>query len=177
VQGEDFEATLTYGIGVAVRQPFRVFELSNPPRVVVDIDAAFATVNRPVFFVDQQAVVDNDPPFFVPRMRPITTSSQGHALMDRLYAGVTKGEQAQGLRFLASGSTFYSHLTISSGDVARVRLRGGCSSGGSTLTIAGEIMPTLRQLPNVSWVKILDPAGRTESPFGQVDSIPECLEP
>jgi hypothetical protein len=61
--------------------------------------------------------------------------------------------------------------------VARVQLTGGCSSGGSTVTIAGEIMPTLRQLGTVDWVKIYDPAGHTEHPLGHQDSIPACLEP
>jgi hypothetical protein len=45
------------------------------------------------------------------------------------------------------------------------------------VTVAGEIMPTLRQLAGVAWVKIYDPAGRTEHPRGHTDSIPTCLEP
>jgi Fe-S cluster biogenesis protein NfuA len=63
------------------------------------------------------------------------------------------------------------------GGVARVRLRGGCSSGGSTVTIAGEIMPTLRQFDTVDWVKVLDPSGSTADPTGPGDSIPDCLNP
>jgi hypothetical protein len=177
VQGEDFEAVLTYGIGVARRALFRVSTLNDPPRVVVDIDTNFTWVNRPVWFFDEAAFVANDPPFFVPRMRPVTGLSVGHALMDRLYAGVTESERARALRFLASGSTFYSHLTVDRDAVGRVRIRGGCSSGGATVSIAGEIIPTLRQHPKMSWVKVLDPLGRTGRPTGQVDSVPECLEP
>ena len=45
------------------------------------------------------------------------------------------------------------------------------------MTVAGSIMPTLRRLPSVDWVKIHDPAGRTASPTGPTDSIPACLEP
>lgn len=177
VQSGDFEGVVTYGIGLARRQAFSMFTLSNPPRVVLDIAAAFPTVQRPVWFFDEAAFVANDPPFFVSRPRPIATTSPAHGLLDRLFAGPTRTERAQGLRFLASGATFYSDLTVSSGAVARVRLRGGCGSGGSTVSIAGEIMPTLRQLPDVGWVKIYDPAVATERPTGQVDSIPECLEP
>ena len=177
VQGEDFEAVLTYGIGLARFSQFRVTTLSNPPRVVVDIDTNFTWVNRPVWFFDQAAFLANEPPFFVPRMRPVTGLSVGHALMERLYAGVTEAERAQGLRFLASGSTFYSDLTVDSEGVGRIRIRGGCSSGGATVSIADEIFPTLRQHPKISWIKILDWRGRTERPTGQVDSIPECLEP
>ncbi len=168
--GDGFENVVSYGIGLAVRQPFRISTLSNPPRVVLDIDTDFTWVNRPVWFVDSAADVASV-------LRPIATSSPAHGLMDRLFAGPTAGERASGLRFVKSGATDYRNLTISSGLVARVQLVGGCTSGGSTVTIANEIMPTLRQLPNVSWVKIYDPQGRTEQPTGQVDSIPECLEP
>jgi hypothetical protein len=54
---------------------------------------------------------------------------------------------------------------------------GGCSSGGSTVTIAGEIMPTLRQFATVDWVKIYGPGGHTADPTGPTDSIPDCLNP
>jgi Sporulation and spore germination len=170
VQGEDFEAVLVYGIGLAKREPFRVSTLSNPPRVVLDIETGFSWVNRPVWFVDQNATVRSV-------LRPIATSAPAHGLMDRLFAGPTAAERSSGLRFVASRATDYQKLTVSTGAVARVQLVGGCSSGGSTVTIANEIMPTLRRLPNVSWVKVYDPAGRTERPTGQVDSIPVCLEP
>jgi hypothetical protein len=45
------------------------------------------------------------------------------------------------------------------------------------VTIAGEIMPTLRNLASVAWVKIYGPSGHTEHPLGQRDSLPACLEP
>ena len=61
--------------------------------------------------------------------------------------------------------------------VARVWLTGRLSSGGSTFTVASEIMPTLKQFPSVRWVKIYDRNGRTERPFGHSDSIPFSLEP
>ena len=56
--------------------------------------------------------------------------------------------------------------------VARVQLTGKLSSGGSTFTIANEIMPTLMQFRSVHWVKIYDQKGHTERPFGPSDSIP-----
>ena len=43
--------------------------------------------------------------------------------------------------------------------VARVQLLGTISSGGSTFTIANEIMPTLKQFGPVRWVKIYDQRG------------------
>jgi hypothetical protein len=45
------------------------------------------------------------------------------------------------------------------------------------VTVAGEIMPTLRQFASVDYVKIYDPAGTTEQPIGRSDSVPACLEP
>jgi hypothetical protein len=97
-------------------------------------------------------------------------------LLDRLFAGATPAERAHDLRAIRSGATGFVIRSITDG-IARVRLTGGCSSGGSTVTVAGEIMPTLRQLDTVDWVKIYNPAGHTEHPFGHRDSIPACLEP
>ena len=170
VQSGDFEGVVTYGIGVASRQSFRVFTLSSPPRVVVDIDTGFSWTNRSVWFYDSNANLRSV-------QRPIITSAPAHGLMDRLFAGPTNAEKAVGLRFISSRAKFYSNLTVNSDEVAEVRLRGGCSSGGSTATIAGEIFPTLKQLPNVDHVTIYDYYGNTENPTGTSDSIPECLEP
>ena len=55
----------------------------------------------------------------------------------------------------------FDHLSISGG-VARLRLTGAAGSGGSTTTVANEIVPTLRQFPSVDWVKIFGPGGHTE---------------
>ncbi len=176
VQAGDFEAVTTYGIGLARRQPFTVSTLGNPSRVVIDIRAAFPTVSRKVWFLDQNRFVANTPPFFVPVRRPVQPLTPATGLMDRIYAGPLPGEHAHGLRLLLSGSTGYRGLRIASG-VARVQLVGGCTSGGSTVTIAGQIQPSLRQLSTVDAVKIYDPSGSTEHPAGRVDSIPTCLEP
>jgi hypothetical protein len=176
VRAGDFEAVTTYGIGLAKRQAFRMYTLTNPYRVVVDVDAAYSTVQRRVYFLDPRRVEENREPFFVPVLRPVLPGTPATGVMDHLFAGPTPAERATGLRFLASGATGFSNLSIS-GQIARVRLTGGCSSGGSTVTIAGEIMPTLRQFGTVDFVKIYDPAGRTGRPSGAVDSLPECLEP
>ena len=177
VRSGDFEAVLTHGIGLAKRQAFRVFTLQNPPRVVVDVDAAFRTVPRRVWFFDQDRFLANQEPFFVPVWRRVLPFTPATGVMDRIFAGPTAAERAAGLRFLSSRATDWTNLSINVFRVARVQLVGGCSSGGSTVSIAGHIMPTLRQFDSVDWVKILGPLGRTERPFGQVDSIPECLEP
>lgn len=176
VRAGDFEGVTTYGIGLAKRTPVEVTTLENPSRVVIDVRAGFATVLRPVYFLDQDRFGDNVEPFFVPRMRPVRPGTPATDLMDRLFAGPLPGERAHGLRLLRSRATGFDDLRVTAG-VARLRLTGGCSSGGSTVTVAGSIMPTLRALPTVDWVKVFDPSGRTGTPSGPTDSIPSCLEP
>ncbi len=172
----DFEAVTSFGIGLAKKTRFHVSTLRNPSRVVIDIRAAFPTVNRKVFFLDEDRFVANTQPFFVPRLRPVRASNPATGVMDRLFAGPLQSEKADGLRLLRSRATGFTNLSIGNG-IARVQLTGGCNSGGSTVTIAGEIMPTLRQFGSVDWVKIYGPAGHTETPNGRSDSIPVCLEP
>ena len=109
-------------------------------------------------------------------MRPVRPGTPATGLMDRLFAGPLPAERRAGLRLVRSRATGYADLAVAGG-VARVRLTGGCSSGGSTVTVAGSILPTLRHLPTVEWVKILDPAGQTADPTGSTDSVPACLEP
>lgn len=175
VQSGDFEAVLSYGIGLTRKTHVDLSTLRNPLRVVVDIRASFPTTTRKVWFFDRNRFVANQQPFFLPVLRPIALPPAS-GLMDRIFAGPTPSERRTGLRLLRSSATGWSHLSVTNG-VARVRLTGGCSSGGSTVTIAGEIMPTLRALPTVDFVKIYDPQGRTERPTGRSDSIPTCLEP
>ena len=76
----------------------------------------------------------------------------------------------------SSGATGFKILGIRDG-VARVQLLGKIGSGGSTFTIANEIMPTLKQFGSVRWVKIYDRFGHTQRPSGYSDSIPFSLEP
>ena len=89
---------------------------------------------------------------------------------------LTQAQLARGLKFDSSGATGFKILSIRDG-VARVQLLGKISSGGSTFTIANEIMPTLKQFGSVRWVKIYDRFGLTERPFGHSVSIPFSLEP
>jgi hypothetical protein len=176
VRAGDFEAVTTYGVGLAKETPFQVSTLQNPSRVVIDVRAAFRTVDRKVFFLNRDNFVDNIDPFFTPVLRPVRPNAPATGVMDRLFAGPLAGEKADGLRLLRSHARGFADLVIAD-RVARVRLTGGCNSDGSTVTIAGEIMPTLRQFASVDWVKILDPAGNTGDPTGNTDSMPACLEP
>jgi sporulation and spore germination protein len=176
VRSGDFESVVSYGIGLAERTPVHVFTLSRPSRVVIDIGTAFRTVTRAVYFFNQRRFVANTPPFVTKVRRTVRSIAPATGLMDRLFAGPTTSEYAAGLRLLQSKATGYTGLTISGG-VARIRLTGGCSSGGSTVSISDEIVPTLKQLPGIRYVKVYDPSGHTEIPTRTGDSRPACLEP
>jgi hypothetical protein len=176
VRAGDFESVTTYGLGLAKRTPYTVSTLRNPDRVRIDVRAGFRTVDRKVYFLSAPRFAHGTEPYFVARHRPVLPLTPATGVLDRLFAGPLPGERASGLRLVRSGATGFSQLSIAH-EIARVRLTGGCSSRGSTATIAGEIMPALRQFPSVDWVKIYAPDGTTERPNGRVDSIPACLEP
>jgi len=178
VRSGDFEGVVSYGIGLAKRTPFTVTTRTGPSRVVVSIRAGFPTVARKVWFLDRDAFVAGTEPYFTPVTRPVRVRHKAAGLLDRVFAGPTATETAAGLRLLRSKARGWAGPDLSvADDVARVRLTRSCSSGGSTVTVAGEIMPTLRQLAAVDFVKIFAPDGSTETPAGRSDSIPACLEP
>ena len=176
VRSGDFEAVLSFGIGLAKQTEFSVFTLTNPSRVVIDIKATFTTVPTQIFFVDSHAFAIGQGPYVLAVLRQVIPSNVGARSLNWLFAGPTLDERAGGLTFVDSDATGFTNLTISNG-IARVRIAGGASSHGSTLTIANEIMPILKQFPSVTWVKIYDQNGQTETPTGQSDSIPAGLEP
>jgi hypothetical protein len=176
VQSGDFEGVVSYGIGLARRAPVHVFALTRPSRVVIDAGTPFRTIHRRLYFFNQRRFAANTPPFVTSVLRAVPARTPATGLMDQLFAGPTSSEARAGLRLRASGATGFTGLSII-GSIARIRVTGGCSSGGSTATIAQAILPTLKQLPGVRYVKIYDPAGHTEHPTGARDSIPFCLEP
>jgi hypothetical protein len=176
VNSGDFEGVLTFGVGLAQRSAITVFTLTSPSRVVIDIATPFRTVPANVHFLDLDRFQTGVPPYTRAVTRPVVPPATARGALQRLFAGPTQEEIAQRLRFVDSDATGFANLSIVDG-IARVRLTGGCSSHGSTFTIADEIFPTLKQFSSVRWVKIYDPQGRTERPTGQSDSIPECLEP
>ena len=176
VKAGDFESVLSFGVGVARAAPVRIFTLTKPSRVVIDVRTPYRTVQVRDYFLDTQRFATGRAPYTHAVYRPVIWPATTFGAMQRLFAGPTQGELASGLRFVSSGATGFKNLTIRDG-VARVQLTGRINSGGSTFTIANEIMPTLKQFPSVHWVKIYDQFGHTERPFGHSDSIPFSLEP
>ncbi|RZU53378.1 hypothetical protein EV385_5301 [Krasilnikovia cinnamomea] len=167
----DFEAVLRFGVSLAQAKPFRVSTLTNPSRLVIDIDTPAQTVPVQVFFIDN---ANQQRPRAV--SRPVIPPATSRGALQRMFAGPTQQEAAGGLVFVDSGAGNFATVWITD-QVARVQLTDDCDSRGSTTTIANEIMPTLKQFSTVDWVKILDPNGNTEEPEGRSDSIPFCLEP
>jgi hypothetical protein len=167
VSAGDFEGSVLFGLGAQRETSFHVSLQAH--RVVVDVSTAFPMSVRKVFFVDRDANV-------AAVHRRVPSSSPAAAVLQSLFAGPTPVERGNGLRLVRSRAWGFDQLSVTGG-IARLRLTRGCASGGSTTTVASEIVPTLKQFPSVSWVKIYGPGGHTESPTGQSDSIPTCLEP
>jgi hypothetical protein len=178
----DFEGVLSFGIAVnpaTEPAPFRAFTLSGN-RLVVDIAH---TGKNPwycgeVYFADQQKIINNiDPPVTAVERR-LTKPAVAGAALEQLFNGPNEAERERGLRFVDSHATGFADLRVSQWKIAHVRLLGPISSDGSAvITIATQIIPTLKQFPTVDWVKIYDEDGKTQQPDGPVDSIPEQLEP
>jgi hypothetical protein len=176
VRSGDFEAVVNHGIGLARRQHVHMFVLRRPARVVLDIDTHFRTTPVSVYYVDLPRFVAGKEPYVRAVRRPVIPPAVARGALQRLFARPTATERADGLRLVRSKAKGFTNLRIAH-KIARVQLTGGCDSAGSTLTIANEIFPTLKQFPSVRWVKIYDPSGHTETPAGRSDSIPTCLEP
>ena len=172
----DFEAHLAFGIGLARKTHLTVFTLTNPSRVIIDVATPFRTVPVKAYLFKASAFSSNHQPFVRPVRRPVIPPNVATGALQRMFAGPTVADMANGLSFLRSEATGIRLLSIRDG-VARVQLTGGCDAHGSTASIALEIMPTLKQFSSVHWVKIYDPAGHTGEPTGHSDSIPDCLNP
>lgn len=172
----DFEAVLRFGVGVARKEPVHTFTLTHPSRYVIDIKTPYRTAAIRDYYLNKHRFASGHGPYVRAVSRPVIPPAVAFGSLQRLWAGPTQAELAAGLRFVASKTTGFSEVTISD-RVARVYLTGGCSSGGSTFSVANEISPTLKQFSSVRWVKIYSPSGHTERPTGHSDSIPGCLEP
>jgi len=136
-----------------------------------------APVNITVYFTDMARYQVGTEPYEAPVAREvIATSSLPEAVLTQLFLGPTEAEKALGLAVVFSGTTGFSKLSIENG-IARVHLSGTCGSQGATYTIANLIFANLKQFPEIKWIKIYDQDNGTETPDGESDSIPFCLEP
>ncbi len=178
-QTGDFESAVTYGIALVKDMPYKMFTLSNPSRVVLDISSDFPKVTRKVYFQNASNYAKGISPYTESRSRIVPASSPASAVLHHFFAGPTAAERAYGLKAVKSGAYGFTKLSVTE-SVARVQLRGGCSgttTSGAAYTVANQIRPALKQFSNVSWVKIYDKTGATARPTGYSDSVPFCLEP
>jgi hypothetical protein len=175
----DHEGTVSLGIGLMKRtRILRATTLGNPSRFVIDVATNFRKGIVKVFFVDDQAVIDGKRPYVVPVDRKVPRGARPRGALLRLYAGPTQREIDRSRRFVASGTTGFRNLRINDHGVARVTLRGPCDSGGAAeVTVASQVLPTLRSRPSIDWIKIYDRDAETQLPWGRADSLPTCLEP
>ena len=136
-----------------------------------------APVTLTIYFTDVARYQVGTEPYeaAVTRTLPVPVSLP-EAVMAQLFLGPTEAEKAQGMAVYLSGATGFNNLSIENG-IARVYLSGTCASNGATYTIANLIFANLKQFPEIQWVKIYDENDETETPAGQSDSIPFCLEP
>jgi hypothetical protein len=176
VNSGDFESVLSFGVGLAQKAPLTLHAQPRLGRVVLDVRVPPRTVLVRDYFLNAHRFAAGKEPYAEAVYRPVIPPATAFGAMQRLFAGPTQAELARGLRLTSSGATGFKVLGIRDG-VARVQLTGTISSGGSTFTIASEIMPTLKQFPSVRWVKVYDRYGHTERPSGHSDSIPFSLEP
>lgn len=176
VNAGDFETTLSFGLGLSKRVPYRMYTLSKPDRIVVDLKIPYRTVLVRDHLLDTERFNAGREPYTKAVLRPVIAPATAYGALQRLFAGPTQAEYADGLRFTASGATGFSKVTVRD-RIARVHLKGACDSRGATFTVADEIRPTLKRFPSIHWVKIYDSAGHSQRPSGRSDSIPTCLEP
>jgi hypothetical protein len=177
VETGDFEAVVSFGVGLMARtRILRQARLRDPGRFVVDVSTRFEKDRVAVAFLDSAADEAGTPPFLHMVSRSVPRSGRARSALERLWSGPTQTERADGLRFRSSRTRGFRDLSVSERGIARLTLAGRCDGGGEAITVADEVVRTLRPLPRIEWIKILDRSGRTQHPFGPRDSLPECLK-
>lgn len=129
-----------------------------------------------VYFVDSAKMAKGEKPFLVAVERQVGAKTPPKNAIWSLMQGPTEEETAAGLTLVKSGADGFEEFKIEDG-VASLKLRGGCTSEGSAVTVYDLMRATLLEFPEIKQVKLLDPEGATQTPEGAVDSKPACLEP
>jgi hypothetical protein len=177
VQLGDTEGVVSHGIGLMKKtRILRTQLLRSPTRFVIDVATAFPKRSVKVFFVDEAAFASGAERAVVAVQRRVPRHAKARGALLRLWAGPTRAERRRDLVFVDSGTTGYQGLRIKRNGVARLTLRGPCDAQGAAVTVADQIMPTLKSRPAIEWVKIHDRDG-TRDPWGKSDSLPVCLQP
>jgi len=120
-----------------------------------------------VFFwdVDQQKLTSTP--------RTVSKESIEQSAINALYEGPNSSEES--LTLLSCASTGAQVLSLKQG-LAKVQLQGDCS-GCDSMSIYDSIVATLKNLPSVQTVHLLDPQGKTQADGDHIDARPACLNP
>ena len=105
-----------------------------------------------------------------------TSRDRVRATLDEFFKGPSDVERNQGLAVISNGFTGYTRVQFLNGGVY-VYLAGNCLSNGTLYNITRPLIATLKQIPEVKFVKIYDQFGYTREPAARLDSIPVCLDP
>ena len=130
-----------------------------------------------VYFTDNERLIAGQLPYEVPVTRFVSTSKNVvNSVLDEFFKGPSDVERNSGLALISNGFTGYSNVEFRNGGV-HVYLTGSCLSNGTLYNISRPLMTSLKQFPEVQFVKIYDQFGYTREPSARVDSIPACLDP
>jgi Fe-S cluster biogenesis protein NfuA len=129
-----------------------------------------------LYYIDTNKLEAGDEDPWVRVERQVGAKTPAKNAVWQLLKGPGPKEQSDGLTLMKSGSDGFQNFAIE-GTTATLSLRGGCDSGGSTITVYDHIEKTLKAFPEIEHVKLLDAEGNTQNPDGEGDSRPACLEP
>jgi hypothetical protein len=130
-----------------------------------------------VYFTDNDRLIAGQLPYEVAVRRVVLSSKDRvRATLDEFFKGPSDVERNQGLAVISNGFTGYSRVQLANGGVY-VYLTGNCLSNGTLYNITRPLMASLKQIPEVQFVKIYDQFGYTREPAARLDSIPACLDP
>ncbi|OHA58762.1 MAG: hypothetical protein A2571_00015 [Candidatus Vogelbacteria bacterium RIFOXYD1_FULL_44_32] len=131
-----------------------------------------------VFFLNTANFNIGREPYEKAVVRKVTASDPMKAVLEELVKGPTVAEKEDGLEVIKSEATDLRLDFDPETSTANVYLIGGCNSRGSTYSISNLIDKNLRQFPEVKYVRIYDPVGKTLGTEGATsDSLPTCLQP
>ena len=71
VKAGDFESVLSFGVGLAKAEPFRMYTLTNPSRVVIDVQAPYRTVAVRDYFLNTHRFAAGKAPYTEAVNRPV----------------------------------------------------------------------------------------------------------
>lgn len=130
-----------------------------------------------VYFTDNNRLIAGQLPYEVAVQRMVPTSKNIiNAVLDEFFKGPSDVERNQGLAVISNNFTGYSRVEFANGGL-HVYLAGSCQSNGTLYNITRPLMLSLKQFPEIQFVKIYDQFGHTREPAARLDSIPACLDP